>query len=202
MRQTKTILQAEEMNSYELRAELEKHHRESYGWALSCCARNPAEAENVLQTVYLKALQGKARFDGRASFKTWLFAVIRRTAIDERRRQWLRWVRMNRYEERISRTASEESPDIAIYRSEIRALFHRALIELPRRQREVLQLVFYHDLSLAEAAEVMGISLGSARTHYDRGKQRLRRLMKGVEISDEAGRGENQKVVSTTERGR
>lgn len=202
MRQTKTILQAEEMNSNELRTELEKHHRESYGWALNCCARNPAEAENVLQTVYLKALQGKARFDGRASFKTWLFAVIRRTAIDERRRQWLRWLRMDRYEESIKRTASGENPDQAIYHSEIRALFCRALVELPRRQREVLQLVFYHDLSLAEAAEIMGVSLGSARTHYDRGKQRLRRLMKGVEISDEAGRGENQKAVSTTERGR
>jgi RNA polymerase sigma factor (sigma-70 family) len=202
MRQTKTILQAEEMNSYELRAELEKHQREGYGWALSCCGRNPVEAENVLQTVYLKALQGKARFDGRASFKTWLFAVIRRTAIDERRRQWLRWLRMDKYEESIKYTASGESPDEAIYRSEIRASFRRALRALPRRQREVLQLVFYHDLSLTEAAEVMEVSLGSARTHYERGKQRLRRLMKGVEISDEAGRGENQKAVSTTARRR
>jgi len=201
MRRTKTILQTEEMRDYELRAELEKHHRESYGWALSCCAHNPAEAENVLQTVYLKALEGKARFDGRASFKTWLFAVIRRTAIDERRRQWLRRFRMDRYEESIERAACVESQDEVIYRSEIRASFRRALAELPRRQREVVQLVFYHDLSLAEAAEVMGVSLGSARTHYERGKQHLRRLMKGVEISDEAGRRETQKAVPTTERG-
>src|SRR5215470_9990435 len=99
MQRTKTTLRAEEMNDYELRAKLEKHHRESYGWALSCCARNPAEAENVLQAVYLKALEGKARFDGQSSFKTWLFAVIRRTAVDERRRRWLRRLRLDSYEE-------------------------------------------------------------------------------------------------------
>src|SRR5262245_44353366 len=197
MRRTITILRAEEMNDYELRAELEKHHRESCGWALICCARNPAEAENVLQAVYLKALEGKARFDGQSSFKTWLFAVIRRTAIDERRLR-LRPFRLDGYEERVKRTACEEELDEAIYRSEIRALFRRALVELPRRQREVLQLIFYHDLSLAEAAEVMGVSLGSARTHYERGKQRLRRLLEGAEISDEEGRRENQTTVPTT----
>ena len=202
MRRTITILRAEEMNDYELRAELEKHYRESYGWALICCSHNPAEAENVLQAVYLKALEGKARFDGQSSFKTWLFAVIRRTAIDERRRRWPTPFRSDRYEERVKRTACEESPDEAVYRSEIRALFRRALVELPRRQREVLQLIFYHDLSLAEAAEVMGVSLGSARSHYERGKQRLRQLMEGVQISDEAGRRENQRAIPTTERGR
>lgn len=186
------------MNDYDLRVELEKHHRESYGWAMSCCLRNPAEAENVLQAVYLKVLEGKARFDGRAAFKTWLFAVIRTTAIDERRRHWLRRLRIDRYEDNPQR---EESVDEAVYRTEIRAMFCSALAELPRRQREVLQLAFYHDLSLAEAAKVMGVSIGSARTHYERGKQRLRQLMKGVEISDESGRRENQKSVPTTERG-
>src|ERR1700732_2864986 len=70
-----------------LRNALEAHHVESYGWALSCCRRRPDEAENVLQLVYVKVLSGKAVFDGRSSFKTWLFAVIRKTAAHEQDRK-------------------------------------------------------------------------------------------------------------------
>src|SRR5438067_13114772 len=78
------------MDSSQLRSRLEGCQRESYGWALCCCSRDAAEAENVLQAVYLQVLEGRARFDGRASFKPWLFPVIRRTAADARGRQFLR----------------------------------------------------------------------------------------------------------------
>jgi DNA-directed RNA polymerase specialized sigma24 family protein len=65
------------MDETRLRQDLEQHHSMSYGWALRCCMGDPLEAEDVLQTVYLKILEGRARYDGRSQFKTWLFALIR-----------------------------------------------------------------------------------------------------------------------------
>src|SRR6202171_1973292 len=78
-----------------LRSGLEEHHVQSYGWALSCCGRRRDEAENVLQLVYVKVLSGKAVFEGKTSFKTWLFAVIRKTAAHERRMEILRGLRLS-----------------------------------------------------------------------------------------------------------
>src|SRR5215213_1828530 len=78
------------MDISELKAELEKLHQASFGWALNCCRHNHADAEEVLQSVYLKILLGKAVYRGESKLQTWLFAVIRKTAINERRKQWLR----------------------------------------------------------------------------------------------------------------
>jgi RNA polymerase sigma-70 factor (ECF subfamily) len=47
------------------------------------------------------------------------------------------------------------------------------MASISERQRQVLELVFYHDLTIEQAARVMGIGLGSARTHYERGKHSL-----------------------------
>lgn len=161
------------MDEAAIRHQLAEHHLAGYGWALHCCARNPAQAEDVLQTVYLKILQGKARFDGRSSFKTWLFGVIRLTAAQERRRDWLRRLKLLRY---------EPEPPTPSRDTEEQRLLQQALAALPHRQREVLHLVFYQDLTIEEAGSVMGVSLGSARTHYERGKQRLRALLVNHEI--------------------
>jgi RNA polymerase sigma factor (sigma-70 family) len=154
-------------------------HPDCFGWALGCCAWNREEAEDVLQTVYLKVLDGSARFAGRSSVKTWLFAVIRHTAAHRRRRQWLIDLlpqRLVRREPLVETAADTES--IAIEAETSRAL-RSALLQLPERQRNALHLVFYEGLSVEEAAVVLGISVGSARTHYHRGKERLRKLLPG-----------------------
>ena len=161
------------MDIAELKAELEMLHSASFGWALSCCRRDRAQAEEVLQTAYLKILEGKARFRGEASLKTWLFAVIRKTAIVEHRKNLLRRG-SDSSEQDATLVSPLEQPGVAFEKSEAQALFQNALKRLPRRQREALHLVFYEDLSLNEAADVMGISIGSARQHYHRGKKRLR----------------------------
>jgi RNA polymerase sigma factor (sigma-70 family) len=153
-----------------VRQALEAHHVESYGWAVSCCWHRRDEAENVLQIVYLKILSGKAVFNGRSSFKTWLFAVIRKTAAHERRMELLRNLRLRQMPMTVNTESPSESPG-----GETR--LKEALKDLPTRQREVLQLVFYHDLSIVEAAKVMGVGIGSARTHYERGKKQMRRRL-------------------------
>ena len=154
-----------------LRHALEAHHAESFGWALSCCRRRRDEAENVLQMVYLKVLSGKAAFHGKSSFKTWLFAVIRQTAAHERRMDLLRSLRLTQ----LPRKALDEKP--AAEQPGVEMGLKEALAKLPARQREVLQLVFYHDLSIIEAAKVMGVGIGSARTHYERAKKQMRRRL-------------------------
>jgi RNA polymerase sigma factor (sigma-70 family) len=163
------------MDFAELKVELERLHGPSFGWALSCCRRNHAEAEEVLQTVYLKILEGKARYRGESSLKTWLFAVIRKTAISEQRKTLLRAVKSKPGPTTATgRTSFEEGSAAEFERSEMRERFQRALERLPTRQREALHLVFYEDLSLREAAAVMKVSIGSARQHYERGKKRMR----------------------------
>ncbi len=165
------------MEISELMAELEKHQSSSYGWALSCCGRSGAEAEDVLQTTYLKILEGKACYRGEASFKTWLFAVIRKTAASERRKNVLRMLRLPGLRSQHDRVPASQEPDVACELSERQLFFRRALRSLPARQQEALHLVFYQDLSLREAALVMGVSIGAARTHYQRRKKRLRQLL-------------------------
>src|SRR5262249_40255711 len=153
-------------------AELERLHPASYAWSLSCCRRDRDEAEEVLQDVYLKILEGKARFEGRSSLKTWLFAVIRRTASARARKRFVRDLLTAKW------AREEVQPAPAGY-SETAAILLQALTKLARRQREVLELVFYHDLTIEEAAGALGVSIGSARVHYHRGKKQLLAQLNG-----------------------
>jgi RNA polymerase sigma-70 factor (ECF subfamily) len=162
------------MERAELERELERLHGACWGWALACCARDRDAAEDTLQSAYLRMLSGKARFDGRSSLRTWVFGVIRRTALEERRRGHSRRSR-EQPADRGSETISDLTPgaDLVMEQAEERTALLAALDSLSPRQREVLHLVFYHDMTIEDAAAVMRVSLGSARTHYDRGKKAM-----------------------------
>jgi RNA polymerase sigma-70 factor, ECF subfamily len=152
-------------------------HSDAFGWAVICCHRNRALAEEVLQMTYVQILEGHARFDGRSSFKTWLFGVIRRIAAGERRSAWLSASRLARFA-RMSvapDAAGNPEPVVAADRETSRLL--RAFARLSARQKEVLHLVFYQEMTIEEAASVLAMRLGTARVHYERGKRRLKSLL-------------------------
>lgn len=163
------------MDPTSLLEQLSALHDDSWGWAKSCCDGDAHCAEDALQAAYGKAARGEAKFAGRSSLKTWWFGVLRLTAWEMRRKA----LRESSFAEQVAHEWRRwfGAPTHQSDRLEESRTLTACLSTLPQRQREVLALVFYHDLSLQEAADSLGIGLGSARTHYDRGKRRLREML-------------------------
>ena len=155
-------------------------HEGAFGWALSLTGYDAQAAEDVMQQAYLALVDGSARFDGEASLKTWLYAVIRNSARrhQRRHRQEARREAPMGDAEFVDDGQSAEADEPQTQWPALR----RAITELPDRQRQVLELVIDAEFTVEEAAGVMGVSVGSARTHYHRAKQTLRRQL---ENSDE-----------------
>jgi RNA polymerase sigma-70 factor (ECF subfamily) len=153
------------MNDHELEQLLITHHRDAYLWARQCCSYEEDDAKEILQLVYLKIYERKAIYRAKSSFKTWLFSVIRFTAIDFVRKK-------PTYEPLDNHQIIAYSTDDNEHINYI-----RLLKLLPDRQQEVLLLSFYHDMSLSEIASVLEVHIGTVKTHYQRGKQALRKIL-------------------------
>ena len=145
-------------------------HRESYLWSLCCCHYDEDLAKDVLQTAYLKVLEKKAEFAGKSQRKTWFFSIIKFTAIDAFRKRNIRTLPLV-----SARSLAEELPEDRP--DDNRQAVQKILDRLSDQQREVLTLVFYNDLTIEEAAEVLNISTGAARSHYSRGKENFKKWM-------------------------
>jgi RNA polymerase sigma-70 factor (ECF subfamily) len=164
-------------NACELEQKLESFHTSSFGWALACCGWNREDAEEVLQASYLKAMEGRARFNGHSSTRTWFFGVVKNTAAETRRYRAVRGLALRRWFLQRPETEPVLTPETISWRVERHQALRRLLARLSPRQRDLLHLVFYQELTIEEAAGVLHVSLGTARTHYERGKARLRELL-------------------------
>jgi RNA polymerase sigma factor (sigma-70 family) len=157
------------MNKKLLDTILNELHTEAYRWSRQCCSFNNELAWDVLQSAYLKILEGKAKFLERSTLKTWLFSVIRLTALE-----WVRQERQRAILPMLEVADEDERPDSRSY--------EEVLQQLPEKQREVLVLVFYHGETLAAVSEILELSIGTVRTHYDRGKKNLRVILQNKQV--------------------
>lgn len=168
------------MKGAELEQDLASFHPASYGWAMACCRGDRDAAEDVLQTAYLRAIEGRARFNGHSSSRSWFFGVVKVVAAERRRKRATRVSALSRWFEGRPADAPEPTPE-AVSANVQSAIRLRAMLEqLSTRQRDLLHLVFYQELTIEQAAEILGISLGSARTHYQRGKAKLKTMLSGA----------------------
>ncbi len=138
---------------------------------MHCCDRNREDALEALQTAYQWILEGKAVFRGEGSWQAWIFGVIRNAA-RRRRRHVFRWNLRH-----LSLDLATPLAAVAPASEEDFSVLAAQLQRLSRRQRDILHLVFYEEMTIDQSARTLGISPGSARRHYERAKQRLRKLL-------------------------
>jgi RNA polymerase sigma factor (sigma-70 family) len=153
------------MNRKSLHQLLHSYHREAYVWARQCCGFDSELAKDVLQLTYLKILEGKAKLNDVTKAKTWLFSIIRYTAIDELRKGG-KMIQLSDDFELIDLPEEVDSTD-----------YDGIIKLLPSMQQQVILMVFYHQMTIEQSAEVLQIQPGTARTHYARGKKKLKELI-------------------------
>ena len=155
-----------EMSRKRLEEFLKIHHQDAFLWARQCAHYNEEYAKDILQVAYIKVLEGKAVFKNKSTFKTWLFSVIRFTAID-----YLKGQKTFENIDGIHLVEEEREENMPA------AHLRNVLNGIAPRQQQVLLLSFYHGMTLQEIAETLALHIGTVRTHYERGKTSLRQRL-------------------------
>ena len=139
-----------------------------------------AEAEDVLQEVFLQVWQQARAFDAaRGRPFTWLVTLARSRAIDRLRAVESRdRAALRSAEEGAAAAETTETADDAAARSEQGEIVRRALAELPAEQRQALLLAYLGGMSQSEIAAAEGLPLGTVKTRTRAGLKKLSELLR------------------------
>ena len=146
-----------------------RHHVRVYRFVLRL-VRNESMAEDLISEVFLDVWRQAGKFEGRAAVSTWLLAIARFKALSELRR---------RPEEELTEETAEaiedtaDTPETALEKKDKSELLRKCLTELSPEHREIIDLVYYHEKSVEEVAEIVGIPEATVKTRMFYARQKL-----------------------------
>lgn len=137
--------------------------------------RNNADAEDLVQDTLLRAYRAIERFDGRYP-RAWLLTIMRNAQVNRVRRK--RPELMHDPDETMSRMADESAEaadaETQLMDQEFEAPIEAALNALPEKFRKVVELVDLNELSYQEAADALGIPVGTVMSRLHRARRNIR----------------------------
>ena len=152
---------------------------------ISGILRNPSDAADVTQEVFLKAFRGIRAFRQGSSLKTWLYRIAVRESLNYKRWFW-RHLRFQSSieQEQVDGSADFEDPGISPFDElasrEIQETVQRALGEVPAAFRAAVILRDLEGLSYEEVAEVLDVTVGTVKSRILRGRRLLREILEPV----------------------
>ncbi len=153
---------------------IDRHYRQVYRYLLGSCG-DPETAADLTQSTFSKAWTARARFEGRSSLRTWLISIARNELLGHLRRSG----RSVEIAERLDLRALPDPAPTVEERFDRRrdAERIRAAVEtLPVPLREIVHLHYYSELSIREAARLLSIPTGTAKSRLNRALIRLREI--------------------------
>jgi len=155
-----------------------RHHVRVYRFVLRL-VRNESTAEDLISEVFLDVWRQAGRFEGRAAVSTWLLAIARFKALSAMRRRTD--VELDdETAEAIEDTA--DNPEVAIEKKDKAAVLRKCLDVLSPDHREIIDLVYYHEKSVEEVAEIVGIPENTVKTRLFYARKKLADLLKAAGI--------------------
>ncbi|MFI9327627.1 RNA polymerase sigma factor SigM [Kitasatospora sp. NPDC052868] len=138
------------------------------------------EAADALQDALVSAFRSAHTFQGRSAVTTWLHRIVVNACLDRARRTATRRTKpLDDDPQRLdSLVGSAEPADSPVVRAEVRREVTAALAELPVEQRAALVLVDMQGYPVAEAAELLGVPVGTVKSRCARGRARLLPLVR------------------------
>lgn len=143
---------------------IDRHQQALRGFLRRLCGDH-ALADDLAQEAFALGWARIARFEGRSSFRSWLCGIGYRRFLEERRADRRRRVREDAWARDQEQTVSAADPSLMTLRT--------ALAALPDEQRAAVALCLAGGWSHAEAAETLGLPLGTVKSHVKRGRARL-----------------------------
>ena len=144
--------------------------------------RDPGEAEDVTQTVFLDVYRAVAQFDpGKGNTKVWLMQYAYHRAISRRQHLQGREFYKNTelVEEEVDTRPVEAHATFGLSSPETKTLVRQSMSALSDMQRSVIEMASYEGLTMREIADRTGDSFVNVRHHYYRGIKKLRSLISG-----------------------
>ena len=158
-----------------------RHHVRIYRFVLRL-VRDQWKAEDLISEVFLDVWRQADRFEGRSTVSTWLLAIARFKALSALRRK---------PEEGLDEDAALEiedladNPEMTLEKKDRSAVIRKCLMGLSAEHREIIDLVYYHEKSVEEAAKIVGIPENTVKTRMFYARKQLAEMLKAAGLERE-----------------
>jgi RNA polymerase sigma-70 factor (ECF subfamily) len=151
-----------------------RHHVRVYRFILRL-VRNEATAEDLVSEVFLDVWRQAGKFEGRSAASTWMLSIARFKALSALRRK-----SEQELDDAMAETIVDDAddPQASLQKKETGDVLRQAISTLSAEHREIIDLVYYHEKSVEEVAQIVGIPAATVKTRMFYARKKLGELLK------------------------